>query len=191
MGAYESPYWPFVDSDGNGLVDGWEMHYFAALGNVAGDDSDGDGLTNETEYDLGTNPIISDTDEDGLYDGWEVSYGFNPLIATGKDGPLADPDNDGLDNLGEHTAGTDPTNPASKFEVVDVIIAGNSLSFRWQAKAGREYRVLTSADQVTWGEVATIPPGLDRLAEWLDDSEDDQPRRFYKLAVILVISPTP
>ena len=191
MGAYESPYWPFVDSDGNGLADGWEMHYFAALGNVAGDDSDGDGLTNATEYDLGTNPIISDTDEDGLYDGWEVSYGFNPLIATGKDGPLADPDNDGLDNLGEHTAGTDPTNPASKFEVAEVIAAGHSVSLRWQAKAEREYHVLISPDQQNWTEVATIPPGLDRLAQWLDDSEDEQPRRFYKLAVILVISPTP
>jgi hypothetical protein len=36
-------------------------------------DRDGDGLTNEVEKRLGTDPDNSDTDGDGLLDGWEVT----------------------------------------------------------------------------------------------------------------------
>ena len=42
-------------------------------------DTDGDGLSDLQEYQLGTNPINPDTDGDGLPDGWEVKYGLNPL----------------------------------------------------------------------------------------------------------------
>lgn len=191
VGAYESPYWPFVDTDGNGLVDGWEMHYFGALGNVAGDDSDGDGLANATEYDLGTDPVVRDTDDDGLHDAWELAYGFNPLIAIGKDGPLADPDKDGSDNLAEHTAGTDPTDPASKFEIAEVIAAADTAALKWQAKADREYHVLASTDQQNWTEEAIIPPGAERLAEWLDETSNEYPRRFYRLSVTFPSPPPP
>src|SRR3989338_3208938 len=49
-----------------------------------------------------------DTDNDGLPDDWEILYGFNPNDPNDADG---DPDGDGLTNLGEYEAGTDPTNP--------------------------------------------------------------------------------
>lgn len=42
-------------------------------------DSDGDGLTNELEKAIGTNPHNSDTDGDGLSDSQEVAAGTNPL----------------------------------------------------------------------------------------------------------------
>jgi len=42
-------------------------------------DSDSDGLPDETEEKLGTNPIIADTDGDGFLDGKEVKRGFDPL----------------------------------------------------------------------------------------------------------------
>ncbi|MCB2204903.1 OmpA family protein [bacterium] len=52
-------------------------------------DSDGDGLLNSEERELGTDPNNPDTDEDGLKDGAEVhSHSTNPL--------LADTDGDGL-----------------------------------------------------------------------------------------------
>jgi hypothetical protein len=122
-----------ADTDGDGLPDGWEVQYGfdPVTTNNTADAPDSDGLTNLEEYQHGTNPIVADTDGDGLDDGAELNiYNTDPLVAdTDGDGmpdgwevdngldPLdpndafADPDNDGLDNLGEYNAGTDPHNP--------------------------------------------------------------------------------
>jgi alpha-tubulin suppressor-like RCC1 family protein len=67
-------------------------------------DTDGDGLVNWRERELGTNPLSADTDGDGLNDSWEVTYGFNPLVAD----PPGDPDGDGFTNVQESQNGTDP-----------------------------------------------------------------------------------
>jgi endonuclease/exonuclease/phosphatase family metal-dependent hydrolase len=49
-----------------------------ALANV---DSDGDGLTDEEEWAMGTDPDDADTDGDGLTDGFEAALGLtNPLL---------------------------------------------------------------------------------------------------------------
>lgn len=68
-------------------------------------DSDADGLSDDREIVLGTDPLNPDTDNDGLLDGFEIDNGFNPLIAGEG---LLDADGDGLNNLGEQLAGTDP-----------------------------------------------------------------------------------
>jgi len=185
LGAYESPFWPFVDTDGDGMADEWEIYFFGDLLPEADDDSDSDGMNNLAEYDFGADPQSMDTDVDGLHDGWELSYGFDPLVSTGDDGGEGDPDGDGFTNLDEQTAGTDPTDPASIFEIAEVVRTGNGVRLTWHAKSGREYRVLVSADQELWTEVAIIPPGDDRLAEWFDDTSNEEPRRFYKLQVFL------
>ena len=53
---------------------------------------------------------FQDSDGDGLGDGWEIEHGFNPNVA----GEAAlDPDLDGLNNLEEQSAGTDPNNADS------------------------------------------------------------------------------
>jgi len=90
-------------------------------------DSDGDGLTDDEEIQLGTDPFNPDTDGDELGDGREVKeLGTNPLNAdtdgdTLTDGdevlrrstdPLnPDTDGDGLSDGDEVRRGTDPLNP--------------------------------------------------------------------------------
>lgn len=66
-------------------------------------DSDGDGLTDEQEAALGTDPNDADTDDDGLTDGAEVNeHGTDPLYE--------DSDYDGLSDGDEvNVHGTDPT----------------------------------------------------------------------------------
>lgn len=66
-------------------------------------DSDGDGLTDEQEEALGTDPLDPDTDGDGLSDGEEVTvYGTDPRNE--------DSDFDGLEDGDEvRVHGTDPT----------------------------------------------------------------------------------
>jgi acetyltransferase-like isoleucine patch superfamily enzyme len=41
-------------------------------------DTDGDGLTDVEEEELGTDPEDEDSDDDGFWDGWEVAEGTNP-----------------------------------------------------------------------------------------------------------------
>jgi hypothetical protein len=191
MGSFESPYWPFLDSDEDGMADEWEEFFFGSLSPEPGDDFEPDGISNLAEYDLGTDPRSLDTDADGLPDGWELSYGLNPLFSTGDDGAQGDPDRDGFTNLQEATADTDPTDPASLFEIAELIRTEEGLKLKWLARAGREYRVLVSLGNEAWTEVATIPPGTDRLAEWLDSTANDHPRRFYRLQAIFGFLPPP
>ncbi len=182
MGAYESPYWAFVDSDGDGMADGWEKHYFGNLAQGAGDDFDSDGMNDLTEYHVGSDPGNSDTDGDGLPDGWEWSYGLSTVSSAGDDGPQGDPDADGMTNYEEYVADTLPNDPQSVFEVGEVVI-GSRVGLRWQARQGKEYRVLASNDLVQWSQAATIAPGDERLAEWFDSTSNGESDRFYKLQV--------
>ncbi len=70
-----------------------------------GVDSDNDGLSDDEEAVLGTDPGDDDTDDDGLLDGEEVND-------HGTDPTLADTDGGGVDDGDELDAGTDPLDPA-------------------------------------------------------------------------------
>jgi hypothetical protein len=63
-------------------------------------DTDGDGLTDDEEADLGTDPEVADTDGDGLTDGEEADLG--------TDGTLADTDGDTYSDYQEDHYGSDP-----------------------------------------------------------------------------------
>lgn len=63
-------------------------------------DSDGDGLSDEREGELGTDPNNPDSDNDGLNDGDEIAAGTDPLNP--------DSDNDGILDGDEILLGTDP-----------------------------------------------------------------------------------
>lgn len=69
-------------------------------------DSDGDGLEDAIEVELGTDPADPDTDDDGLTDGDEYY-----VYQTGTRNP--DSDGDGVVDGVEITNGTDPNDPAS------------------------------------------------------------------------------
>lgn len=60
---------PSGDTDGDGLLDGFERFFFASLAPGADTDQDADGLGVLGEFLAGTDPTNSDTDEDGSLDG--------------------------------------------------------------------------------------------------------------------------
>jgi alpha-tubulin suppressor-like RCC1 family protein len=63
-------------------------------------DTDQDGLSNATEYRIGTDPLNPDSNGNGLPDGLELQMGSPPS--------LPDTDGDGLTNVKEIELGTDP-----------------------------------------------------------------------------------
>jgi hypothetical protein len=78
-------------------------------------DSDGDGLSDEDERAMGTDPLNPDTDGDGLSDGLERAAGLDPLVdeISGSTGVIQcnkflDDDADLLNECEERVIGTDP-----------------------------------------------------------------------------------
>ncbi len=97
----------FKDSDSDGLPDWLE----AAGVTEPNQDNDSDTIDNIDEYNAGTDPSVADTDGDGLPDNWENAHNLDPLdsgVLFVLNGPLGDPDLDGIGNLIEYTIGTLP-----------------------------------------------------------------------------------
>ncbi|SHI50114.1 Cadherin domain-containing protein [Rubritalea squalenifaciens DSM 18772] len=67
------------DSDGDGLTDEWEVEHFGSIAAVDGTaDSDGDGLSDAEELAAGTDPNAADSDGDGYSDYLELAEGSDP-----------------------------------------------------------------------------------------------------------------
>ena len=107
------------DSDGDGLTDKEEEE----LGlNPEKADSDADGLADGEELDLGTDPLVADTDGDTYLDGWEVLEGTDPTdeesrIYTGY-WPY-NPDKDSIDAPDYGDARLSEDEQAPRFILVD------------------------------------------------------------------------
>ena len=96
-----------VDTDKDGLTDDVEL----ALGtNPLVSDTDLDGLNDGVEVNQAlTDPLNIDTDTDGINDGYEVSHASDPLVNDSEQ----DTDGDGFSNLDEFINGSNANNPNS------------------------------------------------------------------------------
>jgi fibronectin-binding autotransporter adhesin len=96
-------------------------------------DSDNDGLTDEEENALGTEPLDPDTDNDGMNDGDEVVAGSNPLNAG---------------SIG--------------YRITQEQRVAGAVVVRWDSTTNRTYDVLSTTNlpgAQTWTGVATITSG--------------------------------
>lgn len=83
--AFRLDFGASVDTDGNGIPDGWEIGYFGKTGGDSGRDGDIDGASNLGEYNAGTHPL-DPTDVFRLaiqIDGALLRVSFRALPATG------------------------------------------------------------------------------------------------------------
>jgi hypothetical protein len=101
-----------ADSDGDDVIDSWELGNFSHLDEDLSLDADEDGLTHLQEYQAKTAPDTADTDGDGLTDSVEIeTHGTNPL--------LSDTDGDGFSDGKEVAQGTDPNDTHSLPDTAD------------------------------------------------------------------------
>jgi hypothetical protein len=119
--------------------------------------------------------FLADTDADGLPDVWESA---NPACAD----PALDCDSDGLTNLEEYRAGTDPTNALSYLKI-DSLTAGGGATLRFSAISNRTYTVeyTDDLDSIAWSKLADVPARATNRVETLVDSVAS-PQRTYRLA---------
>jgi hypothetical protein len=85
---------------------------------------------------------MTDADGDGLPDDWEQRYFGNQQANPG-----GDPDGDGMNNLTEYKAGTDPTDPNSRFAFIRVRAhAQGGIEIEWASVPGGSYDLQRSSD---------------------------------------------
>jgi len=89
----------------------------------------------------GGNPL--DSNGDGLPDAWQIYY-FGSINSPDAR-PDADPDHDGMNNLQEYLAGTDPTDPNSVFKFSAVTPAAPGVvQLQWLSATNHLYTLIES-----------------------------------------------
>jgi hypothetical protein len=123
-------------------------------------------------------PAVERADYDGdlMPDVWEEAHlldRFDPTDAA------LDADHDGLNNLGEYLAGTDPNDPQSVFKLHTATTGLDGFSFRYPTVTGRVYRVQSRhlATPTPWSETATTN-GTGGEVEFLEMASNVEPKLF-------------
>jgi hypothetical protein len=132
-----------------------------------------------------TDTIAPDAmDTNGLPIAWELlNFGHTAVD------PMADPDGDGMSNLQECVAGSNPNDRASALAIVDLTVAagGAATSVTWQSVPTRSYYIQKRADlnpSSPWldsglGLIAPDGPTTTRLIQ-----DTNAPLRFYRVEAV-------
>jgi hypothetical protein len=125
----------------------------------------------------------ADSDGDGIPDEYELAHGLNRFNAT--DAAL-DSDGDGVSNRNEFILATESNN-SDRFAFstsYDTLAGTATVSF--PTIAGRTYRVLYSANLLTWEPASASLTGTGTTQTWTDSPPVGTPQRFYRVEVTVV-----
>lgn len=124
----------------------------------------------------------ADADADGLPDDWELAHGLNPKDPT--DAGL-DPDQDGLTNLQEFQAGTDPHAADSTLRLTSTRVVPGGVRLEFGSVQGKTYRLEASTNLVagSWSVASSPIPGTGGTVV-LTQPTAAVPYRFYRLKLV-------
>jgi hypothetical protein len=121
----------------------------------------------------------TDSDGDGMPDAWECQY-----FGCNAD-PNQDVDGDGMSNLAEYRAGTDPTNAQSAFKFIDIQAAPQGgVELRWASVTNKRYSILRSTSLLGgFAELQRDVPATPPVNTFQDPDATGAGPYFYRLTV--------
>lgn len=138
-------------------------------------------LTAATPYCV--KPAAADVDGDGLADSWEMTHFASTNSIAGA--ANYDADSDGMSNLAEYLAGTNPTNKTSALKLGGAGVgSGGMFQIDWPSVSGAVYRVdgrTSLADSVGWGLLSgglTATPPVNSYSAQLSATQ-----MFYRIVL--------
>jgi YD repeat-containing protein len=147
----------------------------------------GGGKSIEYIYDSSSNllrktvTVFADTDTDQMNDAWEQQY-FTGLSRDGT----GDFDNDGLSDLDEYRAGTDPTDPQSLLKATLIKEGGAHYSVEWPTVPGRRYLLQYKDDlnSPVWTNLFDPYIATSQASSFYDESSNATTTRYYRLLIV-------
>jgi hypothetical protein len=121
--------------------------------------------------------VFTDGDNDRIGDSWETAYGFNP--AASGDAAL-DADGDGVSNLNEFIAGTNPTNALSYLRVDLSFEPGAHVEFLSISNHSYTVQFRDDLGSGVWSNLAHVYTRVTNNFERISDPAA-KPRRYYRL----------
>jgi hypothetical protein len=120
-----------------------------------------------------------DTDGDGIPDAWERAHG----LQVGINDAGQDPDHDGMTNLDEFRAGTDPQDPLSVLRVEQITASGGVCVIRFNAMAGQTYSLLgrSALESGAWARIVDVPARATNHVETVTHTNAGFGPHFYRL----------
>jgi YD repeat-containing protein len=126
--------------------------------------------------------VFADTDRDGMDDSWETTH-FGNLTRNGA----GDLDSDGLTDLAEFMAGTNPADPNSRLSITArEFTAGVSFTIEWSSVAGKSYRVQFNDTLLPseWKDLDGDVSATAAVVSKVDQGVPASARRFYRVLLL-------
>ena len=139
---------------------------------------------NTSPLSAGRAVTTTDTVADGIPNAWRQLYFSGSGTSTNAQSCAAcDADHDGMSNLQEFLAGTNPTNAASVLRLSSLTRTGSSVTLGFVSAPGLAYRIEARDDlgAGTWSLLSDQLLGTGGLLQITDPGEAGLPHRFYRL----------
>ena len=123
----------------------------------------------------------NDTDSDGMPDAWESQYDLNMNDSSDA---TEDKDNDGMSNLDEYNAGTDPTSEESLLELhINVNkTEGQGINLQWSSVIDQSYSIWRTTNLIyNFEQLQSGIPGTPPVNLYEDITATNSSSYFYKV----------
>jgi len=142
---------------------------------------------NTSALSSGVTVTAIDSVGDGIPDAWRrARFGGGGTTTNAQSCATCDPDHDGLSNLQEFLAGTNPTNASSTLRISHPTESGTNTLVSFPSVLGTVYRVEFRDDVAGsgWTLLADQVIGTGGVVQIIDSGSLALPRRFYRLDVL-------